>query len=265
MISTHVHHRIIILSFLLLYASMQVRAQVNTEKLRRADTANGLAFDIGVRFGFASGNSEYLLIGSGFRLDLLGEHDRHFIVGNYEFKGAGQNHITNKGFLHARTIWPVAEELAAEGFGQVEFNESIMLQNRFLAGTGLRWRIAACRNEADRNSSLALFLGVGAMYEHEYYNSSPERLGFDLIRSTNYLAFYWEPGDKLDLTLVTYYQPSFSDPRNFRSISELTLSLKIVSELAFNIRFVHRYDSRPVASIRPNDFELNNGITYTLP
>ncbi len=239
-------------------------AQVNTEKLRREDSATGAFFSAGISLGVDRGNSEFVSAAGGLRLDYAREANDNFIVTQYDFRESDKGKITNKGFLHARTMWTMSGLLTLEGFGQSEFNEFISLKNRNLLGGGSRWHPLARASE-DAPVSLELFLGVGLMYEHEYYSTSPNPVIHDRLRSTNYLTLNAAFGGNTALRIITYFQPVLSAPEDFRFSNETALEFKISRWLTFSVTSSYRYNSRPVLNVKRYDLQLRNGIRVTLP
>lgn len=239
-------------------------AQVNTEKLRRSEETRGFLFTTGVSLGLTRGNSEFVSVAGDLRVDYMREDDVHFAVLDYAFKESSRGKIANKGFFHLRTIWDVAASLAVEGFGQVEFNEFLSLSNRGLLGAGVRWNAVRMTNEAQK-PLFGLHLGVGAMFEHEEYDTSPQDVVLDRVRSTNYLTLQWTPSDVATGSVIAYLQPLITNPEDLRVIAEAAMEWKITGGLHFNVRASWRYHSRPMTDVKRYDLEITNGIRLTLP
>ncbi|MBE0643797.1 MAG: DUF481 domain-containing protein [Bacteroidetes bacterium] len=240
------------------------QAQVNTEKLRRADSTNGTFFSAGITLGLDRGNSEFVSAAGGIRADYKRTLNDNFIVVQYEFKESDRGKITNKGFLHLRTMWGVSDLLALEGFGQSEFNEFISLKNRNLIGVGTRWHPLHLGDE-NGDVSLEIFVGVGVMYEHELYTTQPEDVVHDRLRSTNYLTLNAGLAHNTFVHLITYFQPVLSSPEDFRFSNEAAVEFSISEWLTFSVSSSYRYNSRPVLNVRNFDLQLRNGIRVTLP
>ncbi|MCB2205940.1 DUF481 domain-containing protein [bacterium] len=252
-----------LLPFFIILPAM-LHAQVNTEKLRRDGEKTGVFFNTGVALGLVRGNSEFVSVEGDLRFDYVRTDNDNFVVLNYAFKEARQGKIANKGFLHGRSIWDVASALAVEGFAQAEFNEFLSLKNRDLLGAGARWKAIDLRDN-DEKSRLEIFLGIGAMFEHEEYDTSPAALRFDRMRSTNYLTLNWTPSDAAAATLIAYAQPLVENPEDVRIITDASVEWKIVAGLHFNVRCSWRYHSRPVTDVKRYDLELTNGLRLSLP
>lgn len=255
---------VLLLTSLLAAGTVPVRSQVNTEKLRRSDSTTGVFFTTSLSLGIVRGNSEYVSVSGGARLDWNRRGNDNFIVADYQFKESQKGKIANKGFVHLRSIWELSALLSLEGFTQAQFNEFISLKNRDLIGAGARLHLLEATTEEDHDS-FSLFCGIGAMFEHEQYDTRPEDTRFNRIRSTNYLTLNWLPKDGVSWSLVTYVQPLIAEPEDYRVTAESSLEFALTEHFGFHVNASWRYHSRPVLAIKRYDLEIRNGITVSLP
>jgi len=238
--------------------------QVNTERMRRFDSTRGAFYGFSVKAGMERGATEYVSVAGTTRLDIVADAAYHFGVARYDFKESGDGKIANKGFLHLRTMWDVTSILSLEGFVQAQYNEFLSLSNRNLLGAGGRWSFPAIRDEQGHDV-LRLFIGTGAMFEHELYHPAQGSIQLDRVRLTNYLSLYIRSGERLNFTAIAYYQPLPTAFGDYRFIAESSLALAITKRIAWLVDCTYRYDSMPVARQSNYDFELANGISITLP
>ncbi|MBN1447239.1 MAG: DUF481 domain-containing protein [Bacteroidetes bacterium] len=255
--------RLILLPLLLYIVTSTLSAQVNTEKLRRADSSSGMFFNTSLRFGLVRGNSEYVSAGAAARVDYAQATHDNFAVIEYEFKESSGGKIANKGFVHLRTIRAWTTLLSVEAFAQAEFNEFLSLKNRDLLGAGARLHLIEVTGA--KRSLFSLYLGVGAMFEHEYYATEPAETRFNRVRSTNYLTAAWNPSGNMAASLVGYIQPLIEEPADYRMTAEASLEFTISSRFRFHVGVNSRFHSRPVLNVKRYDFEINNGIRFSLP
>ncbi|HVO74565.1 MAG TPA: DUF481 domain-containing protein [Ignavibacteriaceae bacterium] len=249
---------IIIFTFTLLKSSY---SQVNTEKFRKESEKPGFSGNASAAAGLASGNSEFVKVNSGLRLDYSGKGYTFFLVGNYDFQEANNDKVVNKGFAHLRNIIALSPEFFLELFLQKEFDQFILLKDRNLAGAGLR--VDLVRLISDTTSSPAqVFIGSGLMYENEYYDIllSPET---NLVRSTNYLTFKWRITGILSFITINYFQFDIERIHDFRFITDTSLSFLIMENLSFDSTASFRFDNEPVPDVKKFDLELMNGITFS--
>ncbi len=245
----------------ILVLTLNIKAQVNTEKFRKEFEQTGVYGKVSVAAGFASGNSEFVKVKGGARLDYSGEKYDLFLVGNYEFEEASDKKVVNKAFAHLRNILTLSQLFAAEAFLQKEFNQFILLEDRNLIGAGLRTDLIELFSE-NENSPLEFFLGTGLMYENEVYNIevSPET---NIFRSTNYLTFKWNVNSGFSFITINYFQFDIENTTDYRFTTDTSLNFIIFENLSFNSSVSFRYDNEPVPDVKNYDLELTNGITFS--
>jgi len=236
-------------------------AQINTEKLRKKSIEPGFSGNAGFEFGLNSGNSNYLSLDGNLRLDYLINNLDFFLVSDYEYKEGNNQKIIDQGFTHLRCDITLSEKTFLEFFTQKEFNDFISLKDRNLIGSGLRFNILKINSKKEDSQSIDIYLGIGAMFENEVFNAQPFKITKNLIRSTNYLDFYWEPDTLIKFSLVNYFQPYVSSFNNFRWLADAVLNFSVSKTFSFVTHFTLRYDNKPVIKIKKYDLELTNGIS----
>ncbi len=244
---------------LFLCSADRLHAQINTEAMRRDDLAPGLHHRIGVDLEYQAGNTNFLSVGTSYRLDFLEGRFNSFLVARYDRRSSGEILNKNEGFAHIRSIYIIDSVVRAEAFVQKEFNDFIRLRDRNVAGGGVRLRPFVLRDSTVR---MALFVGIGGMYESEWIAVTPERRT-RLFRSTNYLTMQGRFGPVLTTTLTGYYQIAPAAPGDFRILAEGEVSLRISDVVSFILSSRYRYDNQPPDGIRNYDIRLKNGVTVT--
>lgn len=243
---------------MMLLLSHGLWAQVNTESMRREWGGEGVHGQAGVNLALQQGNSPYLRLGLGARIDYLANPFYTFLVANWQRRtdaGALKQH---DGFLHGRVVYTATPTVKVEGFAQKEFNDFIKLKDRNLLGAGVRFTLAETNTDS---FLLTVHCGIGAMYERELLDLQPTDERQRLIRSTNYLTVAWRVRKNFSVTTTTYYQPAFSSLRDFRVLSNLTGTFSISDLLNFNVALNYRYDHQPPPTVKPYDLTISNGVT----
>lgn len=252
----------IVLSFILIQLFLTSSySQVNTEKFRKEFEETGFFGKVALATGFASGNSEFVKAKGASRIDYDGNGVDFFLVGSYEFEEANDAKVVNKGFAHFRSIISLSPKFFLELFLQKEFNQFILLEDRNLAGAGLRADIVKLfSNSID--SPLEIFIGTGIMFENEKHNI-PITPITNLFRSTNYLTIKWQINDTFSFIIINYFQFDIERFRDFRLVSDTGLNFLITQNLTFNSSVSYRFDNEPVKDVKNYDLELTNGITFS--
>ena len=249
------------LLIILFLIDVVINAQVNTEKFRKEFVETGFYGKVSLAAGFAAGNSDFVKAKGSSRIDYAGDNFDFLLVGNYEFEEANEAKVVNKGFAHLRNIITLSQSFYLELFLQKEFNQFILLEDRNLAGTGLRTDLVDLLSDSE-DSPLEFFLGIGVMFENERYNIplSPET---NLIRSTNYITFKWQINNSFSFITINYFQFDVERFSDHRFITDTSLNFLILKNLAFNSAVSFRYDNEHVPNVKDFDLGLTNGITFS--
>lgn len=253
------NYRALLILLLLIAANNFAFSQVNTEALRK-DNFNGFNFRIGFGTKFKSGNSESSQFSGGLRCDYLYNDIYTFCVLNSEYGDSKSGKFTNKGFVHLRTIFSLDKTYDIEAFTQEEYDEFILLNKRFLAGSGMRFNLINSVDSIQKSQKYLFSIGSGAMYEYEKINQDIDPIS-KTVRWTNYISLAYKPENNLRLILTSYYQPSLKDFKDFRILSDASLEVGITKSLKFLTKLVYRYDNQPPIGLKKYDLDLQNSLT----
>ncbi len=235
-------------------------SQVNTEKLRKSANETGIFTEFNLAGTLTSGNTEYIRFNTGLRFDYIGNSYNSFIIAKLDYKEANSEIIVKKGFTHFRNVFDYSGNLSFELFLQKEFNEFISLNDRNIAGGGLRIKIAESYTDT---TSIAVAFGSGIMYEGEDYAEGYKE-DSKLARSTNYLSVNWKINELFSIRSVSYFQVDVTRLNNYRLLNESDFSVDIFHNLKLFVAIDYRYDSKPPIGIENYDFEFVNGIRFSI-
>ncbi len=236
-------------------------AQVNiftgeTMKQMRLDPGwyNNIALDLTYR----TGNTDLLTARGRFRSDYLSKRYHSFVFGSLQYGRRGGEFFINKGMSHARIIRRLTSHLLLESFAQKQFNASIRLSDRNLVGGGTRFDLYPS------SSKFNIYLGIGAMWEHERINDKTEGvITTRIVRSTNYINWTGRLDEHITTSATGYYQFHLRRFQDYRILFEGSLTFQLTTKLAFPLRVNFRYDNDPPTGIRKHDVEIFNGLRYT--
>ncbi len=221
-------------------------SQVNTEAMRVDNPLPGIQHNLELDFAYISGNTELIELNGSYRADYITNSDWYgFFLWKYDraFEKPQEN-FTYKGFGHLRVAKPIMAQLDIEGYVQKEFNHFIDLENRELAGLGLRL-----------NPFKELFLGSGFMSEMEKYQNSSQ--GPNFIKSTNYFNYTLKFHEIIEIQNIMYYQFKLEEFDDYRILWDGKLKILSLKGVSFHINCHYRYDNN---SKNPNYFEISNGL-----
>ena len=237
-----------------------LQGQVNTEAMRSEANGDSFTNQFNMEMGYEKANTEVLELAGEYRLDYIKQENFHsFIVINLE-NGYEQendrpkNIIANKGFAHLRITKDLFTNYQMEVFTQYEFNEFLLLNDRYLLGTGLRIGL----QESELSST---YIGIGLMVEKETYdlNSDDEK---NLLRSTNYIKNNILLSSNIDLNNTTYFQIASDDFNDYRILYDGGLYFHVNESFAFTIELNYRYDNEPQGNLGNSYIQVSNGVSF---
>ena len=236
-------------------------AQINTEAMRSENVTDRFINKVNVDFGIEKADAEVIELAAAYRLDYFNPTGLHvFLILNYENgyeqeKGLEKNQVVNKGFGHLRMTKMISSKLFFEVFTQFGFNDFLLMKDRKLAGSGLRYKMVS-------NDRMNTFLGIGLMQENEIYDivNEPEK---KLLRSTNYLRWNINIAENTELYNTVYYQFSSSDINDYRLLYDGSIDFSVNENLSFFIELNYRYDNDSHGDMGKSYIQLNNGIEFT--
>lgn len=244
----------------LLLTCGSVSAQINIftgETIKQMQLDPGLYNQINLDLSYRTGNTDLLTFRSRFRSDYLSTKFHCFVFGSLQEEGKEGAFFTNKGMAHGRIIRKLTNHVMVESFGQKQFNESILLNDRNLIGGGVRFAGLSL-------TKFNLYIGIGAMWEHERINDSiVGEITTHLIRLTNYVNWTVQFNERISTSATGYYQVHVKRLVDYRILFEGSIKLSVTKKLSFPLKINLRYDNEPPTGIRKHDLEIFNGLSYT--
>lgn len=235
-------------------------SQVNTEALRIMQITGGFQNKFNLELGYEKANSEVLELAVKYRLEYIKDDDFYsfmiidFDNGYEQENDASRNIITNKGFIHLRATKNMLKNYQMEVFMQYEFNEFILLNDRYLIGSGLRIGF-------QRSGLTNTYVGMGFMYEQETYNTEIENEK-SLLRSTNYIKNNFVLSPNVVLNNTAYFQIASDDFNDYRILYDGGLEFHINDSFSFTTSLNYRYDNDPHADMGSSYIQISNGISF---
>ena len=237
-----------------------LQGQVNTETMRSEDNSDSFTNKFNMEMGYEKANTEVLELAAEYRLDYVKQENFHsFIVINLENgyekeNDLPKNIITNKGFAHLRITKDLFTNYQMEVFTQYEFNEFLLLNDRYLLGTGLR--IGLQKSELSTT-----YIGIGLMVEKETYNIDAEEEK-NLLRSTNYIKNNIILTSNIDWSNTAYFQFASADLNDYRILYNGGLDFHVNESFAFTIELKYRYDNDPQGNLGSSYIQISNGVSF---
>lgn len=241
-------------------AHSPLAAQVNIESFRREDPPQGLSGSLSGDVNITTGNVDLVQMNLGARLTHTRELVQTLMVGQGGLGFLGRNRYASSGLLHFRRTHWLRNWVAPEWYTQLDYDRSLRLDYRALAGGGVRLDFA-------RGSWGRFGAGTSLMLEYERLNL-PDSATHDnrttTLRNSTFVTLRITPGTGLVVSSTTYVQPAFlDDVSDVRVLENLRVATPITERLQLTVTFDARYDSTPPDGISALDTRLRMGVTYT--
>ena len=228
--------------------------------MRSENVSDGFLNKIHIDFGIEKADAKVVELSTDYRVDYFNPNGLHlFLILNYkngyeQQKDSEINQVTNKGFSHLRMTKNISLKLFFELFSQYGFNDLLLMKDRKLFGSGIRYKMLA-------KDKMNTFLGVGLMMENETYDLVNESEK-NLIRSTNYLRWNINITEYSIFKNTIYYQFAFSDINDYRMLYDGSFNFELNDKLTFSIALNYRFDNDPHGNLGKSYIQLTNGIEF---
>jgi len=234
------------------------QAILNVEGLR-GEEVEGLHGELSGRVRFASGNTDLSQVGGNLGLGFL--TTRHWLRaygGIDRLEKEGKDLLDNR-YLHLRYNYRFSGRFRTFHFVQIQANQNLLLDQRRLLGSGLRYRVL-------ERAENRLEVGSGLMFEAERLNHEKLSPGEDpdteTIRMSNLVVGSGSLGEGRRWVTVVYYQPNVEGFEDYRLSGEVGLGVELVASLQLDVTLTWRHDSRAPANLEDDDLGLLTGFTY---
>lgn len=235
----------------------------NAETMRQMELEPGWYNSIALDLTAYSGNTDLLTLRTQLRSDYLTGKCHTFVMGNFQQGKKDGKSFTDKGLVHGRGVRSMGQHVMVEAFVQKQFNDSILLQDRNLAGGGIRLAPLGPPGKSKNDTAFYPYIGIGVMWENEVINDSQEgEIETNIVRSTNYVTWAWRIDERLTSVATSYYQFHLKILSDFRVLFEGSIGFRLTQKLAFNTRLNFRYDNEPPTDVKKHDLEIINGFSY---
>ncbi|UFS62448.1 DUF481 domain-containing protein [Sulfurimonas sp. HSL-3221] len=245
-------------AFFLLLLSVQLFAIVAI-KPREVGEKPGLSGELSGAFETKRGNTEKDNYSGSLQLQF--DSNTTYVLWGVvrgEYGEASGVKDTDNLFAHLRYIRNIAgADIAAEGFGQMEKDAFKSIEERALAGGGVRWKVL----NKKRGQWGGLFIGLGAYAEYIGYSTAVDPLERNL-RFNSYLAYSLPLPDDALFAAVAYYQPKVDDANDYYIATSARVELRIYKQLYLGFRVGYNHDAKPAVGVKQDDFYQRTLFTF---
>lgn len=243
------------LRFLILYITFcgTFKAQViNIENKRFLNDTDGLVGKTDLNFNINQNVQQVMSLGINVHAQYVKHKHRLLAIGDLSFIKAAEQDFVNAGYQHLRYNYKLVNRVTWEVFVQAQYNKVLLLDRRYLAGTGPRLKVI-------KTELLRLY--AAALYMYEYQSQNNDSIYGVHHRISAYFTFSCN-FKKADFTNTTFFQPNLEEFADYRIASDSALEFIISNRLNFKAGFNLLYDTRQPAGIPALTYSLKNGLSY---
>ncbi len=234
-------------------------AQINAEALRSTLRQHPRFLWLEGLLVGRTGNTQTMTFGGSAFAGLTAYPHLFFTKVAADYGEARGQRTVARSVAHARYNYRIGPILALEALAQIQHDRFRRIEVRDLYGAGLRFHLY----EVDE---LEIFAGTTYLLEHEVIGPIPgsSRTKELWNRSSNYVGLNARIAPSIDASTVTYFQPRFDEPTDFRILSDGYVSFAINKVLSARVSVSIWFDSDPPVGVRTYDVEIKNSLALKL-
>mgnify|MGYP001426927379 CR=1 FL=1 len=170
------------------------------------------------------------------------------LLNNVNFDRADGVDFANNSYQHMRFSYDINNILTIETYLQNQSDPVRSIENRRLAGAGIKSRLY-----------YDTYFGISAFYEKETLTNGLESTGY---RLSNYWQLKFTINPFVKCLVSTYIQPRITQFSDVRISNETVFSIKLSDRFFFTNKLILAYDTYPASNIPSLIYNLGNGIKY---
>ncbi len=215
-----------IITIFLLMSNIAIAQLVNIESKRMQTDSIRFVLKNDFSFKYTNNNGKYI---SQFNNALSTQAKSkdlrkiYFLLGNYHLIRTANQDFRNSWFLHLRFNYKLTDLFRIESYIQGQNNELLDINERYLAGTGIRFKLIG-------REHLRMYLATAYLYEEEISDELDQQ-NFNHRNSSYFSITASSPNDKIILINTAYFQPLFKDFNDYTFLDQLKIELKINKQI----------------------------------
>ena len=231
------------------------------------DTAKFVTGSVAFKFHLDNKNAtpeqknSYIALENKNDIVFVGLQNNYMIISQIKYFNSSGGTFISTGYAHGRANFMKMSKISYEVFSQIQYDKNRYMNNRFLLGGGLRWRISNTYKKG-------IFIGTEIMYEHERWDNPENENIFiikDLPKFSSYLSLRLQANRISTFRTVIYCQTGY-DPepglmRN-RMSYDVQFDIEISKKLHFTLKFTGAYEDHPIYPINKFIYTIENGLVW---
>ncbi|MEI9808994.1 MAG: DUF481 domain-containing protein [Bacteroidota bacterium] len=219
----------------------------------QSDTTGWMG-NAGAGFAFTKNDQEIIQVNINAHIQYKTKKDLWLLLADHGFLKSGSEKLISSSFVHLRYNYKISKWLRWEALAQVQNNYVTLIDARYLAGTGPRFKVFDSRH-------FKLYAACLFMYEHERERTSPVVLHND-FRNSSYISFTILPGNNIELISTTFYQPLVNKIKDTRILNQSVMKLKTGKHFWFSLLWNYLHDRFPAGDAPKTTYNFSMGINY---
>ena len=244
----------ILIWFVIVFYPLGLSAQiVNIENQRLQNKKEGWIVESDLNFLLMKNLSMIMQFGNRNKLNYKKEQHSLLLMTDANLIKINTSNYINSGFAHVRYSYNLHkfQKIYYESFLQSQYNRVQFLKSRNLLGIGARFEIV-------KLDSFAINAGTFVMGEYEV--QTDEKIN-QTARYSCFLSFDYQFNKSTGINSITYYQPDFLFPADFRISSETSLRLQMTKKISFKVIYNLYFDTFPPQGIPTTFYYLSNSVS----
>lgn len=180
----------------------------------------------------------------------------YFFIGTYKLIDSEDKNLQNAWFLHGRYNYKFNQTLRLEAFLQGQYNQLLVVEQRNLAGLGLRVKWMDEENFTG-------YAGNSYMYEIEYSDEAGTT-DYNHRNSTYLTLSYFPKSQRFSVANTVYYQPLYRDLNDYRILEQFRLDIPLAKWFKVFTTFNYYFDSKTPLNTEEYTSNLNFGLGISL-
>lgn len=245
--------RILCSCLLLLFSWPLLQAQiVNIESSRMQSDTVGWKGKAGLNLAFTKYEKEITLINFDAHLQYKSKKSLWLILGDYGFLKGGDERFIFNSFAHLRYNHKVNKWLRWEVFTQAQNNYITMIDARYLAGTGPRFKLYDTKR-------FRLYVASLLMYEYEKERTKQAVIHKN-ARNSSYISFTILPDDNMEIISTTFFQPLLQTINDARLLNQSVVRVKAGRRFWVGLLWNYLYDRFPAGDAPKTTYNFSMGV-----
>lgn len=238
------------------------RNQILTDTARFVTGSVAFKFHLDNKNATSDEKNSYIVLENKNDLVFVGLKNNYMFISQFKYFNSSGGTFISTGYAHGRANFLKMRKISIEAFTQIQYDRNRFMDNRFLMGGGLRWKIK-------NNDKSGIFVGTELMYEHEKWDNPDNEDQFiikNLPKFSSYLSLRIKTNKNSAFRSVVYYQTGYDpDPGLMRNrfSYDVQFEMAIWEKLQFLIKFTGAYEDNPIYPINRFIYSIENGLVWT--